>query len=338
MKKGSNKIGIIVLVTIALIIGLIVIISIRSNRTIKNPDDVCGSNVGNLYNYGLFCEYDGYIYFSNPEDDGTLYRMTSDCTDIKKVYDDKVRYINADQNYLYYCRVNNLREEGGSFIPLYNTGIYRIKRNGSASLTSIVTGPAGALLLYGNTLYYQNYKEGEGLSLHSIGIDGKNDTEVSPDSFVPSSIYDGYLFVSNFLENRNLVKYKLPEMEQSTVLKGMTYNPIAVKTGIFFINVKNYSICRTDYTGKVTVIVDKPCSTYNISLDGRYLFYQADRTDKNYIGVVDLETMENRLILEGDFHNLNITSKYLFFSTLDDTTTYAYTTDGTGSLKILKLK
>ncbi len=338
MKNNSKKLGIIILILTFAAFAVFLIFAILSGTTKKNPDDATGSKVGNIYNRGLFCEYDGYIYFSNPADDGTLYRMTSDCNNIKKIYTDKVRYINADEHYLYYTRVNNLLESGGSFLPAYDTGVFRINRTGNANLKCLVNKPAAAILLYGNNIYYQQRVESKGLSFHRVGIDGSNDIELTTDPLFPSSIYDGYLFASNVEANRNLCRYTLPDLEMTTVVEGMTYFPIAVKTGIYFINVDTYQICRTDYTGEVKVLIDKPCCTYNISEDGRFLFYQVDRTKSNYIGVLNLETNENRLILEGDYHYLNITSKYLFFSTLDNETTYAYSTDGSGKLQILNLK
>ena len=41
-----------------------------------------GSTAGNLYNGGLFCEYDGTVYFSNPSDGGKLYSGRGISTDI----------------------------------------------------------------------------------------------------------------------------------------------------------------------------------------------------------------------------------------------------------------
>ncbi len=48
-----------------------------------NNDNAVGNTSGNLLNGGLFCEYDGKIYFANPNDYNRLYVMNSDCTDIK---------------------------------------------------------------------------------------------------------------------------------------------------------------------------------------------------------------------------------------------------------------
>ena len=67
-----------------------------------NEGYVTGNTAGNLYNGGLFCESEGVIYFSNLYDDGCLYSMLPDETDIKKLSTSRVTSINADSNYLYY--------------------------------------------------------------------------------------------------------------------------------------------------------------------------------------------------------------------------------------------
>ena len=38
-----------------------------------NDSYVNGNTAGNLYNYGMFCEHNGTIYFSNPNDSYRLY-------------------------------------------------------------------------------------------------------------------------------------------------------------------------------------------------------------------------------------------------------------------------
>ena len=50
-----------------------------------NPPGTVGNTAGNLYNSGLFCEYDGTVYFSNAADNGALYSMNVDETEVKKL-------------------------------------------------------------------------------------------------------------------------------------------------------------------------------------------------------------------------------------------------------------
>ena len=52
-----------------------------------NQGYINGNTAGNLYNGGSFCEYNGVIYFSNPNDNGKLYSMDSNGQNLKKISD-----------------------------------------------------------------------------------------------------------------------------------------------------------------------------------------------------------------------------------------------------------
>ena len=75
-KKISIIIAVIVIIAL---IAAAAIFHYLSNRTHFNEGYVNGNTAGNLYNGGLFCEYDGTVYFSNPSDGGKLYSMSPDC-------------------------------------------------------------------------------------------------------------------------------------------------------------------------------------------------------------------------------------------------------------------
>ena len=48
---------------------------------------------------------DGIVYFANPADNYCLYSMNPDGTNIKKLEDQSVSYINVDDHYIYYCKL-----------------------------------------------------------------------------------------------------------------------------------------------------------------------------------------------------------------------------------------
>ena len=95
-------------ITIAIILILIAVFCLIHflNRTKMNSGYVNGNSAGNLYNGGLFCESNGTVFFSNPSDNHRLYSMNPDGSDMKKLSDDTVSYINADDHYVYYVRNN----------------------------------------------------------------------------------------------------------------------------------------------------------------------------------------------------------------------------------------
>ena len=88
----------------ALCIGTAIAIS-ASHKIKLNPDYVVGNTAGNLYNGGTFCEDDEYVYFSNAYDNGALYRMRPDESDMKKLVSTQVSSINSGGDYLYYTCV-----------------------------------------------------------------------------------------------------------------------------------------------------------------------------------------------------------------------------------------
>jgi len=334
----KNKIPYIILsVFFICLIAFLFVLSVFDSITKQNDGTVLGNTAGNLYNGGLFCEYNGKIYFANHNDDNSLYRMNaSDCSGIEKLHSDRVCYINADENYLYYSRMNHMREEGSASIcTLVNTGLYRINRNNARNLHSIISRPCGLALLYGNELFYQHYEEGEGLSLHRVGTDGKNNTEFSSEALLPACVSKGLFYYSGVNKDHDLHTLNPVTGETSTVLERSTYFPIVKEEGIYFMTLGDYAIHRYNPAdGTSLKLISEPCATYNISNDGRYLYYQVDRTDDNRICVLDLDTMTSTTILAGDFSQIHVTSNYVFFTDFKETTVYAYATDNSGVLSM----
>ena len=148
-KKISIIIAVIVIIAL---IAAAAIFHYLSNRTHFNEGYVNGNTAGNLYNGGLFCEYDGTVYFSNPSDGGKLYSMSPDGSNLAKLCDDTVSYINADEHYLYYVR-NNPGATGAalSFLSVNTDSLCRIDREGGDDSVLILDSAPGLYAsLYGN--------------------------------------------------------------------------------------------------------------------------------------------------------------------------------------------
>ena len=72
---------VITILTILLVIAAAVLVFVSSElsrRVTPNPTGTVGNTACNLYNGGVFCEDDWYVYFSNPYDNDALYRMRPD--------------------------------------------------------------------------------------------------------------------------------------------------------------------------------------------------------------------------------------------------------------------
>jgi hypothetical protein len=300
------------------------------NRTYFNDESEIGNTSGNIINGGLFCEQDGKIYFSNDFDDGSLYVMNSDLTNIKKVHHDKAAYINADENYIYYVRANNTRDNNsGSLLMFNNTGVYRINRNGD-NLKSISNNPGSYLSLMGNFLYFQRYDVETGLFLYRYQIDGQLERLLLQDAVIPSAVIDNSLYYSGFTQDHNINKLDLSSFTTNTVHEGNFAYPIFMGEYIYYLDMEdNYSISRMKKDGsEVTRLVEERCSTFNITNTGKYLYYQVDDFENSKIERLNLETMEAETLLTGNYKQIHVTENYVFFKDFDNTKTYIQTADG----------
>ena len=98
----STRLKVIIGILIFVVISSVVVISsILSDRVELNPEDTIGNTAGNATNGGYFCELDGRVYFSNPEDHHTLYSMKPDETDMKRHGSMGVSHLLGAGRYLY---------------------------------------------------------------------------------------------------------------------------------------------------------------------------------------------------------------------------------------------
>ena len=129
-KSGGRSVFVAVAVFILIVVGAIAYSKI-SDMTRKSNPGITGNTAGNLYNGGVFCDNGERIFFSNYKDQGLFYSMSYDLDDFKFVTNDVVRFINHDDHYLYYSRMNNLKDQAAqSVFTFYSNGVFRITPNG----------------------------------------------------------------------------------------------------------------------------------------------------------------------------------------------------------------
>lgn len=304
------------------------------NRTFPNDEEITGNTAGNIYNGGLFCEKDGIIYFSNDHDNGSLYMMNSDATNIRKLHDDKAAYINVDENYIYYIRTVNTKENNTGILPFNNTGIYRINQNGKKQKL-ISSNPAGYLTLKGNHIYYQNYSVDQGLNLYRNQTDGALERPLIMEEGIPAAIIDNRLYYTVNNNDPNINYLDLSCFTTGTLIEGNFKCPIFFGDYIYYIDRTDNTINRINTDGSnPVVLVDEPCLTFNITNSGKYLYYQIDDSDNSRICRMNLNTLEAEVLIDGYYKQIHVTDKFVFFKDYDSTNTYILSADGKAKLGI----
>lgn len=327
MLKAIMRLLIILTIITTLTIGILLLYN--NGRTYFNDDTLTGNTIGNIYNGGLFCERDGKIFFSNDKANGSLYVMNSDCTNIQRLHNDKAVFINVDDNYIYYVRANDTHDNNTELMMFYNTGVFRIKRNGS-DLYSYTGKPCAYLFLNDNDLFFQKYDIGSGLSLYKNKIDGKHERLLIKDAVIPALVMDDKLYYAGNSATPGISTINLKSFTKYPLYEGSYYLPIFKDEYIYYIDTaKDNKIYRMLTDGSSSeLMADFHCRTYNISDNGKYLYYQVDDGINNGIYRIKTDTFVTEQILPGDYKQIHITAKYVFFKDYDNSNTYVMNVDG----------
>lgn len=311
-KKSSSKQLIILCSVLFVFAALFIFLSIRKPLTASVPKDTIGNTAGNIRGKGLFCEYDGKVYFSNPYDGGALYVMNPDGSEIKLLLKTNVSYINAGGKYLFYYLTNPAGGTGLGYIRSAK-GIYRssLKGSGSFRLDPHMTT---SMVLVGSHLYTQHYDNSNLSTLHKIPVAGsKEEFELSKEIVDTSCVQNGRIYYSGLATDHFLYAWNTETDTSSVVWDGNTCYPTVIGNDIYFMNVdENYRLFRYSMSNdELTALTDERVDCYNIY--DNMLFYQANSSSSPALMRLNLSNGNREVVAEGNYTNINTTSVYTYF-------------------------
>ena len=200
MKKEAKIVLIavgIVLIFFAAALGMMFMGQIK-----MNPEGTVGNTAGNINNSGLFCEYDGRVYFSNVFDGGSLFVMNPDETELKRLKTLKVRNILAGGSYLYYFQTGSSSSESGPGQIQGVRSFDRCKLNGSSS-ASLTRDTVVSAQLVDNYLYLLTAPR-TGPLFYKIRIDKKDKVTLAEYNINPACAENGVIYYNNTQEDHYL--------------------------------------------------------------------------------------------------------------------------------------
>ncbi|MGN0375933.1 MAG: DUF5050 domain-containing protein [Butyrivibrio sp.] len=323
MKKGKK---ILIIVIILLAVTGLGLAGYFSRRIPKNPAGATGNTAGNLLNGGNFCELNGRIYFSNPYDNGKLYSMNSDCSNVKKLSDDTAQSINAYGKFLYYIRNNSTTVNNGN--GLFRGEVYavmRCKTNGKSAFV-LESGYATDLSLSGSTLVYNTVNNGKDLTC-TVGIDGSNPVTISETNIENGCIVDNYIYYSSSLQSHGIYTMSVSDGISSQYLDGNTYLPSRVDDILYYIDLDNdYALTKVDLISNTrSVISNDRVILYNVYDD--VIFYQTENDVHEFVRIKN-DGSNRTVVLRGDITSVSCTSEYTFFQLFGSDTLYRVSTKG----------
>ena len=315
---------IIIILIIAALCAGIGIWRYTTTRTLFNTGYTRGNTGGNLYNFGLFCEYDNVVYFANPDDSYRLYSMTRSGGDLKKLSDDTVSFINADEHYLYYVRSNTSKDDHFSFLHVNTNSLCRVNKTGG-KVKILDPDPSVYAVLVGNYVYYLHYDEKTASTLYRVKIDGSEKEMIDKTPYFTCSTENRFIYFNGQELDHNIYRYDTENGTRTTLLAANTWMPIVENDTAYYMDVgNNYALVKTDLlTQETTVITNDRVDCFTIY--GDYAVYQKSDQEHPALIRVKLDGTGKETIMEGNFRHLNLVGSELYFRPFGEDTTIYHT-------------
>ncbi|MCR4960399.1 MAG: DUF5050 domain-containing protein [Lachnospiraceae bacterium] len=310
----SNKLkGLIVTVVLLLLFGGAVTASVIKTNSSKVPDGIIGNTPGNLNNKGLFCEYEGVVYFANPYDMNFLYSMTPEGTDIKRLCDTSVEYINAGGKYVFFYGKPNQTTTGlGSVVS--KPGMYRADKKNGEHLKALTKDVSRSMVLVGNKMYYQHYTEKTGTTFAVMDLTKLESTELLDHMINPACCYQGGIFYNGMYKDHYLYRYDIATGTESVIWQGNIWNPIYDGSYVYYMDVLNdYRLCRYSITNNtIEILTEDRIDFFN--LYGDIIYYQVSSQNEPALKRMRADGSEKATVANGVFTGINVTSTYTYFT------------------------
>ncbi len=293
-----------------------------NSRTKFNRSYVNGNTAGNLYNTGLFCEDNGTIFFANPSDGHRLYSMGINGTDLKKLSDDVVTYINVDEHYVYYIRTNPRATHQYAFLDSATDSLCRVNRENGRSEVILDQEPSMYASLLGDYIYYVRYEKETASTLYKVKIDASGREQVSDQPFFTCSTNGQYFYHNGIASDHYIWQHDTATDTSRMIYNGNCWMPIVVGSDAYFLDCdNNYALARANLLdGSVTLLTRDRVDCYNIV--DNYIFFQKNDPVSPALCRMRTDGTEYAVIAEGNYTDINATSRYVYFSDFSNGTMY----------------
>ena len=177
-----------------------------------------GNTNSNIVNGGYVTKQGDWIYYSNDNDEKSIYKIHVDGNKRTKLNSDRSLYLNVTGNWIFYSNGS----DGGK--------IYRISIDGGDRTKVNDDGSVG-LNLVGNWIYYQNADEN--FKVYKIRTDGSNRTRINNDYSLYTNVYDDWIYYTTLQQQDSIFKVRSDGSGHSLVYQPENgiYGSIIVNNG-----------------------------------------------------------------------------------------------------------
>lgn len=329
---AGKKAVIISLILVALLFAGTFAANYHAGHISQNPPGTIGNTAGNLNNGGYYCESGDRVYFANWYDSGSLYSMNADETDIKKINNAEVQFINQAGNYLYYYQKDSQGASSLGFV-IHMSGLYRCQTNGEKILC-LDKADCNTVALIDNTLFYEKAVEGNDTRrLYKISTDKKNRQECTQFLVNPACASTGGLYYNGTVSDHSLYFYDADTGNSNLIFEYDMWFPTLCDNYIYFLDTRNnYQLCRYALSsGQMDVLTTDRVDAFNVY--GSYIYYQKNDKEHPALMRMFIDGTNQEIVANGNYSDINITSQYVYFRAFG-TTEPIYHTPTSGPVSV----
>ena len=259
---------------------------------------------------------------------------TKPISNVKKLNESIVKYINASESYLVYYQEGVSTDDNLSS-AIQNLGIFRTDLKGK-NADCIDDSICTALVLSGNHIYYQHYDNKKYTSLYKTDLAGKDCIEVDDGIINPHCVYQNTIYFNGTDGDHYLYGLNTKNDSIATIWAGNVWNPVIVGNYVYYMDLSNhYGLSRYSFTtNEVEILTHDRVDFFNIG--GNMIYYQTAGESNQALKRMHLDGSDAEVVRSGIHENINITSNYVYFNEFSfDTPIYHIPVSG-GSVSVFE--
>jgi len=278
-----------------------------------------GNTNGNIKQMGYAVEKDGWIYYCNPDGDGSyvvrdgLFKKKVDGTDKQLLSANLAYEINIVGNYIYYI--------SGDPGP-----IYKIHKNGGTP-QKLEGKRSNNLIVLDDTVFYRS-----GKTLFKMRTNGSNKRKINDDT-LEFSIYDNAIYLTGN-DSHHLYRIDFDGNNMQKLSDDYALDLNIADGWIYYVNFNDPKIykMKIDGTEKALVCADK---AWNVNLHEGVLYYRGMPSPLDMgIYKINVDGTGKKLIVKGNIGSPNIISDFIIyhdvFADKSEEKLFKINLDGTG--------